>query len=218
MAQNKSLEMIISKSGLAVPVVNGVYLHSEFDPVKEAQKFAESLIPHIKRNNRIVVFGLGLGYHVDEIINAMTLHHGANIELAVIESNRELTVEYLRNRPANKSIVKIYCKETVEELFASRELINFMAQAPGVIRHAPSYNLDPTFFDEVMNYSSPQDLKRTRTTIKNFKVRREIARYPQNASLEEIHRRNIPAREKWMEHLMKGFNSFAYTIDNGKGN
>ena len=216
MAKNKSLKMIISKSGIAVPVVNGIYLHSEFDPIQEAKKFAKSLTSQIKCNNRILVFGLGLGYHIDEIVNLMCLYHGTNIKLLVIEPNRELTAEYFKNRPSNQNIVNIHCKETVEELFTSRELISFMAESPSVIKHTPSYNLNAPFFDKVLTFSSPQDLKRTRTTIKNFSVRREIARYPQTSTLEEINRLNIPAKEKWMEHLMKGFNSFAYNNEKEK--
>ncbi len=216
MAQSNSLEIIHSKTGHPIPVVDGVFLHSEYDPVKEAKKFATSLIPHIKRNNRLVVFGLGLGYHIDEIINIMTLHHGANISLAVIEPNRNLVIEYLRHRHVNKGIVKIYCKETVEELFTSKELTAFMADSPGIIRHTPSCNLTPSFYEEVLDFISPQDLKSTRTSIKNFLIRREIARYPQTESLSSIHNKNIHAKEKWMEHLMKGFSSLAY--ENGGEN
>lgn len=210
MTRETKLEVIESKTGNAVPVVNGAYLHSEFDPVKEAKKFATNFIPLIKRNNRLLIMGLGFGYHIDEIIKLMITHHGSNIKIAVIEPNRALTVEFLRHRSLNKGIVQIFCKDNVEELFSSKELINFIAQDHAIIKHTQSYNLTQKFYDEIINYNAFQDLKRSRVHLKNFNVRREIAKFPQELTLKEIHQKNVKANERWMDHLLKAFSNIAY--------
>lgn len=42
-----------------------VFLHSKYDPIREAEKFIEQQSVYIEENNHILFYGVGLGYHID---------------------------------------------------------------------------------------------------------------------------------------------------------
>jgi len=58
-----------SKSGHRILKVNSYYLHSKYDPIKEAKKFANS---HFKKNFLHILFGLGAGYIAEALYEKMT--------------------------------------------------------------------------------------------------------------------------------------------------
>ncbi len=47
-----------------------ILLHSLYNPQKEAQEFVRSHIEQIRSKKKIIVYGLGCGYHISEIIEA----------------------------------------------------------------------------------------------------------------------------------------------------
>jgi hypothetical protein len=49
-----------------------VLLHSTYAPVKEAQRFIASHLGHIKDKKKIIIYGLGCGYHIAELLQAVT--------------------------------------------------------------------------------------------------------------------------------------------------
>ncbi|MBI4382930.1 MAG: glycosyltransferase [Nitrospinae bacterium] len=57
---------VAAKNGMPVPQVRSILLHSSYDPGREAQKTVSGFVPDNGR--RTVVFGLGFGYHVLELL------------------------------------------------------------------------------------------------------------------------------------------------------
>ena len=57
-------EMERSKTGYVTLRYNGKYIHSKYNPVKEAEQFANNNYNVIENNSTVVVYGLGLGYHI----------------------------------------------------------------------------------------------------------------------------------------------------------
>ncbi|WP_227394286.1 motility associated factor glycosyltransferase family protein [Jeotgalibacillus aurantiacus] len=49
--------------------LNDFYVHSKYDPLREAQLYVKN---HFKRKHFNILFGVGLGYKVEEILNSMT--------------------------------------------------------------------------------------------------------------------------------------------------
>lgn len=51
-------------------IKNGQFVHSNFDPKKEAERFIASIIPKIKtiEKTKIICFGFGIGYHIEEFL------------------------------------------------------------------------------------------------------------------------------------------------------
>ena len=85
-------ETEISKSGLLTISVlrddKRRYIHSKYDPEKEAELFAETL--DIQKKSIIICFGLGLGYYA----MAMLKHLGSDGELHIIEPMEEVLYFY----------------------------------------------------------------------------------------------------------------------------
>ncbi len=55
-----------AKSGDLTLIINGISMHSRFDPVREGEKLAKSPLARLAQTQgqRLAVFGLGLGYHI----------------------------------------------------------------------------------------------------------------------------------------------------------
>ena len=56
-----------AKSGMPTALVNSRYIHSAYDPVREAERWAEQRIKDCQAGETIVVFGVGLLYHVQAL-------------------------------------------------------------------------------------------------------------------------------------------------------
>lgn len=79
------MELEKSKSGLLTLKYNGKYLHSKYDPVREAEQFSKGNIELIQKDI-VVLYGIGLGYHVIEIVKSMK----EDAVLYIFEWNKEL--------------------------------------------------------------------------------------------------------------------------------
>lgn len=66
---NETVKVVDSKSGkptLEIMSTNGVvYLHSKYDPEKEAQRFIEQYKQSIQEYDHVFFYGIGLGYHIE---------------------------------------------------------------------------------------------------------------------------------------------------------
>jgi len=65
------LQLVPARSGKPTLLFDGVYLHSAYDPEKEAETWAKH---HLGENEKSrdflwIVFGCGLGYHVQALRN-----------------------------------------------------------------------------------------------------------------------------------------------------
>jgi hypothetical protein len=83
-------EVSLSKSGLPTLSYLGIkgkkkYLISKYDPAQEAKKFINSL--DISDATNFIVIGIGLGYHITELIKNTSEHS----RILVIENDRSLT-------------------------------------------------------------------------------------------------------------------------------
>ncbi|EMY62557.1 motility associated factor glycosyltransferase family protein [Leptospira terpstrae] len=65
---NISYELTKSKTGDPTLEIDGVWIHSRFDPKKEAERFAAEL-PHDGSDRIYLLFGAGLGYILPYLIN-----------------------------------------------------------------------------------------------------------------------------------------------------
>ena len=60
-------ELERAKDGNYTIKCNGKYMHSKYNPIKEAEQFLENS-GELLQKNKIVVYGIGLGYHIIEIL------------------------------------------------------------------------------------------------------------------------------------------------------
>ena len=60
-----TLEIVQARTGMPSARANGRWIHSAYDPVKEAQAWAEG--QSYQEGETMVVFGVGLLYHVEAL-------------------------------------------------------------------------------------------------------------------------------------------------------
>lgn len=85
-----------SKNGLFTAKFNNKYIHSKYDPLKESKQFVEQNMNLIKDKSTILLYGIGLGYHVNEIINNMS----KDSKLYVFELN-DILIEHSKDINSN---------------------------------------------------------------------------------------------------------------------
>ncbi|KQL36755.1 motility associated factor glycosyltransferase family protein [Psychrobacillus sp. FJAT-21963] len=78
MEKEFEIEKIVTKSGVFTVKVNDYYLHSKYDPDKEAKQLCEK---NFKPNNFHILFGYGLGYFANALFEKM----GTYEEMLVID-------------------------------------------------------------------------------------------------------------------------------------
>ncbi len=74
--------------------INGITIHSVYDPIAEAQKWAAQVMEQVNANggksDKILIFGLGAGYHVKALMDL------GKIEIEIIEPSEESYV-FIKN-------------------------------------------------------------------------------------------------------------------------
>lgn len=87
-------ELEKAKDGNYTLKCDGKYIHSKYNPIKEAEQFVSGN-SYLLSKNKILVYGIGLGYHINEILKR------CNVIVYIFEWNEEI-IKYCKN--VNKSI------------------------------------------------------------------------------------------------------------------
>lgn len=119
-----------------------IRLHSAYDPVKEAERTVSGFTAG--RASVIIVSGLALGYHVDHIIKKY-----GDYQILILEKDNEVLEICRNNNPGifNKAVV-ITSPEEIENYFERVDFILFKGIVSYI--HKPSYQIDPSFYDEMI--------------------------------------------------------------------
>ncbi len=146
-------EVVSSRTGLPVPVVQGVTLHSRYDPVAEGEAWAAAAAERLKTvvgaHGRAplpspVVLGLGFGYHVRPLVGMLDASgDGGGGRLAVWEPRREII------EAAEAAGVLDDIRPRIR-LFAGRNPpADLLEETPAesILVHEPSSRLDPSLYD-----------------------------------------------------------------------
>lgn len=154
-----TIEIRESKTGHPVPVVNGVHLHSSYNPTKEAEAFVEKFHDQLCDHKYVLVLGLGFAYHIDRIVYRMKRIWGDDYQIMVIDPI--LQTEELLNE--NRSIdfgkrVIIHSGLKVSEVYDNRDIVDFLSLKPTVVPHTASFNLFQDYFKSLMSFNAKNDL------------------------------------------------------------
>lgn len=155
--RNSQYELQPSRNGLTVPVINGVYLHSIYNPIKEAEAFGKAQEKNLIHKNKVLVLGLGFGYHVEEIAKILNQNH-KDFEIIILEPNQKLVDDFISTRNFEDKNIKIICTQKVRELFSNWDFIEFLMQKPCIIKHDTSFILEKDFFTGFLGYKAPKDI------------------------------------------------------------
>lgn len=156
---NRQCEFKMSRNGLTVPVVRGIHLHSIYNPIKEAEAFAQGYEETLKIKNHILILGLGFGYHIEEVAKKLHRLHN-DYKIIVIEPNREIVHEFFAKRPFEDINIQVLSPKTVEGLFEDKEFVQFLHTKPAIIKHDTSFTLEKDFYVKLLKYQAPTHINK----------------------------------------------------------
>lgn len=192
-----SYEVKTSRTEQKVPVVNGVHLHSIYNPFKEAENLINSNIEALKNKNEVLILGLGFGYHVNYAIEKLTELHGNNFKVIVIEPNHQVHQDCLELDLLNKKNVLVYSGFTANELYSDLDLIHFLLRKPAMLAHPASFNLYQMYFKTFLTFEAPTKLE----DIQKFTEVREVKSYLKlfegSSTFEEALYTELPKKEQF---------------------
>lgn len=151
-------ELITTRDGTSTLKINEdgqFYLHSRYNPIKEAEKFADEYYDDEIKN--YVIYGLGFAYHIKAL-----LEKDESIHINIIESNMNILKLALDNIDlsfiTNNPNVNIYLGDTLDGF---RDVFHKVMKLPNsrLILHSPSIK------------AIPSAMKELRFLLEEFKVR-----------------------------------------------
>ncbi|GGF91479.1 motility associated factor glycosyltransferase family protein [Paenibacillus abyssi] len=90
-----------------------VYLHSQYNPMNEAEKWTEPYIEQIKQSKHVFFFGLGMGYHIESLAKYLK-----TTPYTIYEPIPAVLYRMMQARPlhpiANKNLKNIVCGSSLE--------------------------------------------------------------------------------------------------------
>jgi hypothetical protein len=212
--RNSQYRLEASRNGLTVPVINDVYLHSIYNPVKEAQTFAETQEKNIKAKKHILILGLGFGYHVEEIARISSQFHN-DYQIVILEPNKRLVDDFINTRNFEDSKIKVICMDSVKELFGSWEFVQFLMNKPCIIKHDASFIVEREFYSTFLSYQAPKDLYNVKglTTEHAKDMMLDSSEGNLSSEIKRIESTGIKTRN---EHFLMAFNQISILNNQGR--
>lgn len=142
------------REGLPTLQVRGLWMHSRYRPREEAARLVDSA--GIPSGKPVLVVGLGLGYHVQELI-------ARGHDVAVAEPSH--AVAGLALHQVLKDTEFLLAVGDVKEVGASEQFCAFAKRSPHVLIHPPTANLYPGYADAVVAQMSRAALEGKRLSV-----------------------------------------------------
>lgn len=147
--------VVKSKSGHVTITLDGSLIHSKYDPLKEGERFVTA--SGISSGDDVVCYGLGLGYHVEAILDAI----GARGRCYVIELNRSLLASAFIFRDLSRlikwdNLIMIHDEDEMAVAEKCMALLSDMGGGPDepaakIVIHAASFKFIPRKFETIQN-------------------------------------------------------------------
>lgn len=124
---SRKIEFVDTPEGNKTIKSNNLFIHSKYSPTKESVTFLDSNKNVYYNKDIVVVYGMGLGYHVKELLNRIETNSKVYIfdmdkELCDITKNYEVVQQVL-----NDKRITFYCgytKENLKELSLKLQLVD----------------------------------------------------------------------------------------------
>lgn len=192
-----TIEIKESKTGLPIPVVNGVHLHSSYNPTKEAESFVEKFNEQLTDNKNVLILGLGFAYHIDRVVYQMKRLWGDDYRIMVIDPFLQTEELLLENRPIDygKRVV-IHSGLKVSEVYDNRDIVDFLSLKPTVVPHTASFNLFQDYFKSLMSFNAKNDLESIAQHVKDPEFKKYLMSFGTRSYFELVNTINSK-REDW---------------------
>jgi hypothetical protein len=156
------ISIISSKTGENIPVIEinnkNIFIHSRFDPVKEASRFTAEIDP--LNFDLFIVFGFGFAFHIEELIKKI----GNNSIVLVLEKYPGIIKSALASRNIARLLrderVKIIADPDEEQI--SETLRGKSSRRVCFLVHRGSHQIDPQYYANISriakSYLSTKDV------------------------------------------------------------
>jgi hypothetical protein len=192
-----SFEIKTSRTEQKVPVVNGVHLHSIYNPYKEAENLINGHMMSLEGKNEVLILGLGFGYHINYAIEKLTELYGSNFKIIVIEPNLKVHQECLNLDLLNKKNVLVYSGFTANELYTDLDLIHFLLRKPAMIAHPASFNLYQSYFKNFLTFEAPTSMESIVNFTETKEVKDYLGNFDSNITFEDAIYKQVPQKPQF---------------------
>ncbi len=204
-----TIEVKESKTGHSIPVVDGVHLHSSYNPTKEAETFIEKFNDQLAENKNVLVLGLGFAYHVDRLIYQMKRIWGDDYQIMVIDPLLKTEELLMENRTLDYGKkVMIHSGLKVSEVYGNRDIVDFMSLKPTVVPHTASFNLFQNYFKSLMSFNAKSDLESIASHVEDPEFKKYLLGFGTKSYFEMVNTINSKNEDwnKW-DFLILSLNS-----------
>lgn len=194
-----SYEIRTSRTEQKVPVVNGVHLHSIYNPFKEAEALVESQIDSLRMKNEVMILGLGFAYHVNAVIEKLQELYGNNFKIIVVEPNIQAYEDCIANNLLNKKNVLVYAGFNPNELYSDLDFVHFLLRKPAMIAHPPSFNLYQYYFKTILTFEAPKTITGILEFVESEPIKNYLKTFDQDQTLENALYNQLPVTKSFTE-------------------
>lgn len=211
----RSYEIKNARNKEVIPVVNGVHLHSSYDPTREAATFVGKHLEQLHAKNEVLVLGLGFAYHINEIARVLKENHGRKFSIVVIEPNNETYQDCIKEGLLNTENVTVYTGPTARDYYNHQDLTQFLLRKPAVIAHPSSFNLYQTFYKSFLSYEAPRTLGKMNTCSCPPEVHEYLSQFSSNETIDQIAEStfNKNAKLKELDFLLLALRAMTSRLD-----
>lgn len=126
-----------------------IFLHSLYDPIKESRAFIQNHIKEIKGKKRVIVYGIGCGYHIIALLEA--LEDDQELKIDVWDFNVDL-YEFLKKEKQLEAIVS-NARITLHITNDRKKIIDYWSQVNEntdyILIHPASLAIIPTEYSDL---------------------------------------------------------------------
>ena len=194
-----SFDIKTSRTQQKVPVVNGVHLHSIYNPSKEAENLINCNLESLKNKNEVLILGLGFGYHINYVIEKLTELHGDDFKIIVIEPNTRVHEECVSLNLLDKKNVLVYSGFTSNELYSDLDLIHFLLRKPAMIAHPASFNLYQSYFKEFLTFEAPTKIEEILKFTEVNEIKNYLKKFDGNSTFDQAFYNQLPKIQEFSE-------------------
>ena len=163
--RNSNYKLTTARNGLTVPVINGIHLHSVYNPTKEAEAFVKGYENILSHKKYVLVLGLGFGYHIEQIAKQLNDNH-KDYQIVVLESSKQLIEDFNLTRPFEDRRISIKQANTTETLFSDWQFIQFLMKKPAIIKHDTSFSLNKDFYTNFLSFQASRSINNYRSLLR----------------------------------------------------
>lgn len=138
------VERVTSKSGDSILKFEGRLLSSALDPQREARDWVNRWRSQIVGAQRLVVLGLGSGYHLQQIVQEWP-----DLKVLAICCESELIEEIQGLHPQLIGRIHFVFCDNPTELLALHEIRQWMRSSFAVLEHSSVSNLNISIYNEI---------------------------------------------------------------------